>query len=255
MASRTGFDTGKNALDAILRANWSQYADQFADIAADPNIGADGASASSTYFTSGVHPTTGAHNNDTDPIITRAINRIFGHNDFSSATVYASAAAAATATTAGSESTNTATITFGATPANCNVGNKITIAGVTPAGYNGTWTILTRTATQITYFNFTSGLGAITVNGTGVCPQQQDADIYSTLNFGAGNFTLQSCQGLTGQNIYIKDINAAGSTIVPFGSETIDGSATLAIASNQTRILQSVLVSSAAAGCNWKVIQ
>lgn len=77
------------------------------------------------------------------------------------------------------------------------------------------------------------------------------------ISFGAGNFTLQSCMGYTGQNIYIRNINAAGSTLVPFASETITGAGATptTVAANTTAILQSQLVSSAAAGCNWSRIQ
>ncbi len=75
------------------------------------------------------------------------------------------------------------------------------------------------------------------------------------LNYGAGNFLLQSCIGYTGQNLYIKNINAALSTIVPNSSETIDTLSNIAIAPNQVIGLQAVLISSAAAGCNWKVLQ
>jgi hypothetical protein len=256
MISRTGNDAGKNFYDTEIRKTWATYADGFADIASDPNLGADGASASGVYFTDGIHVSTLGIINDETPIFQRAVNRLYGNRDFSSATVYASPAAAAVATTAGSEATNTVTLTFAATPANCQVGNTITVAGTTPAGYSGNFTILTRSATQVTYFT-TSGLGAITVQGTGVCPQQQDADVYSILNFGAGNYTLETCMGFTGQNLYIRNINAVASTLMPFSAETITGAGATptTLAANTTAILQSQLVSSAAAGCNWVRLQ
>ncbi|HXB12189.1 MAG TPA: SGNH/GDSL hydrolase family protein, partial [Bacteroidia bacterium] len=262
MVSRTGFDTGKNSYNTLIRQNWSEFADGLADVAADPSLGADGASTNTLYIQAGgVHPTQNSHYNEITPIIQRAINRLYGNLDFSSATVYASAALAATSTTALTESGSTVTVTFAATPANCQVGNQIVIAGVTPSGYNststngagnGAWTILTRSATQVTYNNPTTGLGTASVQGTGVCAQQQDIDQFSVLNFGTGNFTLQSSVGLTGQNIWIKNINGTASTIVPYGSETIDGVANLTIASNAVVCLQSVLVSASAAGSNWK---
>jgi len=90
MLSRTGFDSEKNAFNALLRAGWSEFADGFADCAADLNIGADGASTNLAYFVDGIHPTTLAQQDDIAPIIQRAINRLFGNNDFSSANTYTS---------------------------------------------------------------------------------------------------------------------------------------------------------------------
>ncbi len=259
MLSRTGQDAGKNTFDTWLRQNWRQFADGLTDLAADPNLGADGANASTTFFQGdGIHPSQHSIYNDELPIIQRSINRLLGNNDFSTATTYVAAATASVATTAGSLSTSTLTVTFAATPANCQVGNTVTLAGITPAGDNGNFTILTRSATQITVFIDTHLTpGNITVQGTGVCPQQQDADVYTILNFGAGNFTLESCQGWTGQNIYIRDINGVATTLVPFGSETITGGGATptTLATNATAILQAQLVSSTAAGCNWVRLQ
>jgi hypothetical protein len=90
MLSRVGLDSGKNAFNALLRTQWSEFADGFADVAADPNLGADGAYANLTYFTDGVHPTTFAQQHDIAPITQRAINRLYGNVDFSSANTYTS---------------------------------------------------------------------------------------------------------------------------------------------------------------------
>ncbi len=234
--SRTGggCDTAISSYNQLLRQNWTTIvgAVGLVDMAADTNYSPDGAHfGSATYYTDSIHPTQTGHYNDFGPIYQRAINRVFGNLDFSSATTYVAAATAAVATTAGSEVTNTVTLTFGATPANCQVGNQILVAGTTPAGYSSTrgWQILTRSATQVTYWADTASMGAISVQGTGVCPQQQDADVYQILNFGAGNYTLESCIGYTSQNLYIKNVNAGASTIVPFSAETIDGAANLAM--------------------------
>ena len=277
MVSRggTGFGGGtndslKNTFNTLVRNNFQVCADDLNDYASDPNIGADGASASNVFFGSGgvtdnLHPAQTSIYNIHAPLVNRGYARIYSSNNFSGGNVYSSAASAAVATTALSESTNTVTVTFGATPANCQVGNVITIAGVTPTGYNstaangspGSWLILTRSATQVTYYDATTGLGAASVQGTGVCPQQQDGDKYYTVNFGAGNTTLETCVGYIGQNIYIRNINAVASTLVPFGSETITGggAAPTTLAANSTAILQSQLVSAAAAGCNWVRLQ
>jgi len=264
MISRTGNDPCKNTLNTVMRQQWATVFDGFADVAADPNLGADGASANATYFQGdAVHPTTYAQANDIAPIVQRAIRRLFGNTSWTSANTYTTTAAAPTATTAGSESGNTVTITFGATPANCLQGSPITIAGTTPGGYSGVFNILTRTATQVTYFDV-SGLGAITVQGTGVCPTQVDEDQYVILAGSAvtPSFTLETCQGFTGQNIYLKNSNTTSPwTITPFtASETIDGAASLAMpaasaGNNPVVVLQSTLVSAAAGGCTWKRVQ
>lgn len=257
MISRTALDATKNANNALIRQLWPTFADAFADIAADVNIGADGANASATYFAGDhIHVQDVGIINDETPWIQRAINRLYGNHDFSTATVYSSAAAAAVATTAGSESTNTVTLTFAATPANCQVGNMIQVAGTTPAGYSGNWLIRTRSATQVTYFAATASMGAITVQGTGICAQTQDADQYAVLNF-TGNHSLDSCVGYTGQRLYRRNINAGAVTLVPFGSETITGAGAspTSIPANTTAILESQLVSASAAGCNWVRLQ
>jgi hypothetical protein len=266
MMSRTGIDVFKDGLNALYRARGWANANGLADVGGDINIGCDGCSTSLVYFADGVHLTQFADTNIVWPIYNRAVARFYGAQDFSSANVYSSAAAAAVATTAGSESGNTITITFAATPANCQVGNMITLASVTPTGYNtdgfsstattgGSYLILTRSSTQITAYASATGLGVITGQGTGVCPAQQDADAYAVLNFGTGNFTLETCDGYTGQNINLKNINGSSSTVVPFGSETIDGAASVTVAAKATLVLQSILVSSAAGGCSWKQLQ
>lgn len=265
MMSRTGQDTCKNVLNTSLRQTWNTAFDGLVDVAADPLLGADNAFATTPYpfLADGIHVATVAQADNIAPIMQRAVNRTFACQDFSCATTYTIAATAAVATTAGSESTNTITVTFGATPANCQAGNTITIAGTTPAGYSGNWQILTRSATQITALVPTASMGVITVQGTGVCPQQQDVDKYFILGGSAvtPNFTLETCVGYTGQNLYIKHSNTTSPwTVTPWASETIDGAASLtmpvaASGNYPVVILQSQLVSSAAGGCNWVRLQ
>jgi len=254
-----GADACKNSFDTLIR-NYP-WPDGYIDAAGDPNIGADGsaANAGNTWWqASGLHPTSYAHYNDLAPIVQARINEEYGNLSLNTATIYASAAAAAVATTAGSEATNTVTITTAATPANCVVGSTVTVVGTTPAGYSGVFNILTRSATQITYFDV-SGLGAISVQGTIVCPQQQESDVVEILNFGAGNHTLQTCQKFLGMKVNnggvtIQNINGVASTLVPFGTETITGvGATLA--TGATAFMIPKLVSSAAAGCTWNRVQ
>jgi len=68
------------------------------------------------------------------------------------------------ATTATSGTGTTATVSFAAQPVAPAVGSSVTIAGVTPAGYNGTYTVTSATTTSVSYANATTG--AQTVAGT-----------------------------------------------------------------------------------------
>jgi hypothetical protein len=260
----TGFDSTVQALNASIRQNWkatgAAYLDDLSSVIA---LGAAGSSTNDPCFADGVHKTVGCNENIVAPLIYNAIQSVLGPQDFSTAPVYTSAAAAAVATTAGSESTNTMTFTFAATPANCQVGNWITIAGTTPSGYSSTplngitpfgWWIITRSATQVTAYNDTAGLGAITVQGTGVCPEQQPGENYDVLNF-TGNFTLLPCEGWTGQTKWFKSIGGNTPTLVPYSTETIDGASTLTMGANATVGLQSTLASTTGAGCNLTRVQ
>lgn len=239
--------------NALIRQYWPTYADGLFDYASDPNLGCTGCSANTTYFNvDAIHPTAFGQT-ILQAIAQRGLNRFYGTPDFTSATTYVAAAPAATAVTATSESGNTATYTYGANP--FPVGATVTSTGITPAGYNTTCQVLTSTATQITCLIPTSGLGVGSVFGTSSTPLMKDQDGFAILNFGAGNFTLESCVGYTGQRINFKNVNAAGSTLVPFSTELIDGAATLAIAANQTRILEAVLATPTTPVCSWKVIE
>jgi len=257
-----GGDQFKNTFNPGIRQTWATFADALVDIASDPNLGADNAFSNTTYFQAdGLHHTQGSIYNDEAPLFQRAVNRLYGNQSWTSANTYTTAAPAATAITATSESTNTVTVTSTLNPP---VGSTITIAGVTPSGYNGNYTVQTTSASSFTYFNFTTGLGNGTVFGTAKIPQQVDADVFVILGgSAAGNpaFTMQTCVGYTGQNLYFKNANTTSAWVLtPFGSETIDGAATLTMpaassGNNPVVVLQSVLISSSAGGCNWKRLQ
>lgn len=260
MMSRQSFDTCKNVLDTAMRQQWQKSSLGFIDVGGDANLGCDGCYLVAKYFPDQVHESIYAGANIVAPMMSRIINRYYGNTSWSTATTYTTSAAAATTVTAAAESANIATYTFGSNP--FPKGAMVTFAGITPAGYNDTCQAQTSTATQITCTLSVTGLGVGTVFGTGITSQQVDADMYTILGGSATtpNFTLETCDGYTGQNIYLKNTNTASPwTVTPFGSETIDGAATLtmptATASYQPAIaLQSTLVSSAAAGCNWKTV-
>jgi hypothetical protein len=270
MLSRASNDTGKNALNALIRQNWRVAGfDGLNDIAADALLGADGASAGSGFQGDGIHPNQAAYANNVSMAAQREINSLVGNTDFSTGNTYAATTTAAIATTAGSEATNTVTITVasGAPPQ----GACVVIAGVTPAGYNSPtttgqlpcWHVLTSNGTtSFTYFNPTSGLGAISVQGTVLTPQELDVDEYATLGGAAAapSHVLQSCIGRTGQPIFrrVTNTNASPWVITPIiSTETINGGATFttpaAAATNNPIIrLEPILTSAPAAGCTWK---
>lgn len=261
-----GQSASKNTYNNLERANWrSMGVDYLADVAANPNIGCDGCNANGFFNVDTIHPNA-VGQAEIAEVMQRTINRILGNNDFNSANTYTTAAPAATAITAATEATNTVTLTFAATPANFLAGTDLTVAGVTPAGYNGTniCHIVTRTGTQVTCLNPNVSLGAGSVFGTAIAPQQLDQDVYVILGgSAAGNpsFTLESCQGWTTQNIYIKNTNTTSAWVLtPNGSETIDGAATLTMPTASSGnfpvvVLQSTINSASAGTCFWKRIQ
>ena len=257
MMDVTGSDAGKNNYDTLFRARCWSFADMCVDLGSDPVMGADGAGATASVFQDGKHPTQDGSYNHINPMIQRAVNRTYACQDFSCASVYNSAAAAASAVTASSESTNTMTFT---TALNPPLGSQVTCTGITPAGYNSGnsgWYVITTSGANFTAWSNTTGLGAGSVFGTCSVPMQKDKDVYSIINFGAGNYTLESCMGYTGGKIYIRNINAVASTLVGFASETITGGGATptTLAGATTAILQAQLVSSAAGGCNWVRLQ
>lgn len=265
MMDRGGASAFKNAYDTAIRTTWTTFADYFVDVGADYLLGCDGCNLNTTYMTTGLHPTPASANNIVAPMVQRGVNRYYGNKSWSTANVYTTGAAAATAITATSESTNTVTVTSTLNPP---LHSCVVISGVTPAGYNNVtnecWNVLTTSATNFTYFNFVTGLGAGSVFGTASVPMQQDVDVFTRLGgSAAGNpqFTLQTCNGYTGQRLYLKNENTTSAwVLVPFMSETIDGAATLTMPTASAGnlpvvILESQLVSSAAGGCNWARIQ
>lgn len=75
-----------------------------------------------------------------------------------SALMSAFATSAPLATTAATSAAGTATLTFAAqTSPPFPVGSAITVAGVTPAGFNGVFTVTACTTTSVSYLNATAG--------------------------------------------------------------------------------------------------
>lgn len=274
MISRgAGNDACEQAITALMRTTWQNTPGvaRLVDWQSDAALGATGASASAVFFQGdSLHPSEAGVANDETWMVQYAVNAANGNLNWSTAATYTTAAAAAVATTALSESGNTVTVTFAATPANCQAGNLIVITGVTAAGYNTTSAngfglggalILTRSATQVTYWDNTTGLSAATVQGTGVCPQEQDADVYAILGGSATtpSHTLQPCEGRTGQPIYRRITNTTSNWVLtPWNSsETINGGATMntptASATNHPVVkLVSIPNAIGTGGCTWQ---
>ena len=123
--------------------------------------------------------------------------------------------ASAITTTAVTGSSNTATITYatqGSAP--YTPGQTIIVAGVTPSGYNGTYTVATSTTTQTTYtLTGAGGLGNGTIQGTikgvasGYVTSVQTGFVYYKQTYGVWNTSTT----LTG--------SSSGATMTP----TVDG--------------------------------
>lgn len=287
VSSITSFTSANNtnnaqseAIEAAYNATWRNMPGVvgYADFGNDPNLLGTSVQTNSVFFEQAnqLHPNQNGYYNDLTPIYQRAVNRANGNLSWSAANTYTASAAAATATTALTEATNTVTVTFGATPANCLAGSQIVITGVTAGsgtatGYNstaangagpGAWYILTKSATQVTFWDNTSGLGAASVQGTGVCPQQVDPDVYVILGGAAAspNFTLEDCLGYTNQNLYfmVTNTNAGPWTITPFNSsETINGQTsltTIAATNGNHPVFQLKQIPGAVGtgGCTWQ---
>ena len=102
----------------------------------------------------------------------------------------ATSAGSRTIVTATSGTGTVATLTYASTGvALYLVGELVNISGVVPAGYNGTYQVISCTATQITYYNPTTGSmtqpGFITPLGssTGATPGSTPASYFTTDNY------------------------------------------------------------------------
>jgi len=261
MLSRVSLDSWKNTLNGLIRPAWSEWADGLIDMAANPNLGADGAYSNLAYFNSDqTHPTPNAEYNIITFMMQQAINRLYGNRDFSSARTVTSGAPSATAITAASQTGNMMTFTSTLNPP---VGSMCIVTGMTPTAYNssnsgsGAWLVVTSSATQFTAYNFTTGLGVGTGFGVASVPLQLDSDVCVILGGSSSgqNFTLQSAVGYTGQKLFFRNTNSNSWTVTPFGTETINGASSITVAAGATLVLESVLVSASAAGANWLSVQ
>ncbi|MEI6478499.1 MAG: hypothetical protein WCO52_05945 [bacterium] len=91
------------------------------------------------------------------------------------------------ATTAAAGNGTTATVSFTTQVNPPAVGSVVTVAGVTPAGYNGAQTVTASTASSISFTNATTGVQ--TVAGTVTLPLNGS---YEIVTVGAGTYTIYS---------------------------------------------------------------
>ena len=258
MMSRTGQDANKDTFDALVEAGWRSVAEGLIDVASDARLGPDAAYSNSTYFQAdGIHPSQFTHAGILARLISRGVNRVFGNLDFTSARTIATGTPGAWTITAASESGQVANLTVSNTAV---VGQVLTVAGMTPAGYNCTsCTVQTVSASTIGYEAQSTGLGAGTGFGTALVPTQIDADTYINLGVIGSPQThlLDTCVGYTGQRLYINNANTAGFawTLQGWGSENVGSANTLATTNGHVIILEAKANAYSTGGCNWVVVQ
>lgn len=131
-------------------------------------------------------------------------------------------------TTTGASGTGTvATITFGSrTTPPFQVGQSITVAGVTPTGYNGTYTVTACTNTTVSYANTTTGSQTVAgtvkyTNNTYRSFSRNTVALSNQSTYTASGFTLNSgfeCLFVNGTILNDQDYDIAGQVITNFPS-------------------------------------
>lgn len=249
--NRNGFDKKRDEFNAFARGQWKQVADGLVDLASDPQTGADAKASVKELFPDGVHPSAATNYNNMSPYFQRRINRFYGAHDWAGAAKYYRGAQEAVSATGCSESANIVTVASTLWPP---VGSTVRWSGAEPDEYNSKsagWWVLTTRPDHFTFYHPKAGLGACSTPGRVSVALQKDADGWQVLDFGTGEYTLESCIGLTGEPIHIRNVNAKASTIVPWGSEKIDGKPTITIRPRTTIVLMPVFLGPETAACTW----
>jgi len=177
---------------------------------------------------------------------TATLSSVDGSADVSAALTLANvnSNAVSLATTAASGTGTTATLTYATQASNpFTVGQSITVTGVTPNGYNGTYTVTAVSTTQVQYANTTTGsqsaagtvvanfgsstfIPVITVNSKGLITAISNTAISTTINLagstgsgsvaGGGTLTVTGGAGIStsvsGSTITISSTGAGGYT-------------------------------------------
>ena len=139
-------------------------------------------------------------------------------------------------TTAASGDGTTATITFSATNNFYPVGSTINVSGITPAGYNGTFTVTASTTTSVSYLNSTTGAqtGAGTVAAGTTVQLQGPTTIGSTrtTSLNSGTLNLNNYDLTTG--IFQTNFSTVRSITTGTGNFYITGNSTTVVNLNNT---------------------
>jgi phage tail sheath protein FI len=114
-------------------------------------------------------------------------------------------------------------------------GTVVTISGVTPAGYNGTWTAQTGTTTTSLVINTGANLGAITVAGNIVVNTSHNLKVGQTVDIPAGSGITPS--NYAGTFVVTAVPTSSSFTVVnaksPSGAITVAGSVTAQSATDE----------------------
>jgi len=143
-------------------------------------------------------------------------------NDIITITSFKSTSTLSLTTTAASGTGSVATLTFASRPrAPFIVGESITVSGVTPSGYNGTYTVTACTTTTVSYANITTG--AQTVAGTVIYANntyksfsRNAATLTNQASYTASGFTLNNGYEflfLNGTEVNSQDYDISGQDI------------------------------------------
>jgi lysophospholipase L1-like esterase len=161
MLDRSGMDSAVATFNTGLRAAWPTFADGLADVAANPLLGAAGASTNTTYFSDGTHPTNAGQALYL-PIINAAVNRVWSTSLPSPGPSMPGGVQSIDCSSGGQflQKINTDGTETCATPAGGSGG------GMADPGANG---IVARTALNTTApVTITAGSGITVANGNGV---------------------------------------------------------------------------------------
>jgi len=152
-------------------------------------------------------------------------------NDIITIISFASISSRVLVTSGASGNGSTATLTFAALPQPpYTVGQSITVAGVTPSGYNGTYTVTACNDTSVSYSNSTTG--GLSVAGTIVATNpnynsftRNSVTLSNQLNYTASGFTLYSGNELlflNGTVVNAQDYTISDQTISFYSAATGD---------------------------------
>ncbi len=112
----------------------------------------------------------------------------------------------AVATTAAASSAGTATINYSGAP--FVVGTYVTVVGVTPAGFNGTYKVTASTANSVSYLNATAGPQTV----AGTVAQAQSITFGSTATLGVGtSVTIVGCVPVAYNGTFAITASSSGS--------------------------------------------